>query len=584
MARTVADQLIAQLIEAGVSRIYGVVGDSLNPVVDAVRRTGGSRKGGIDWIHVRHEEAGAFAASAEAQLTGKLAVCAGSCGPGHLHLINGLYDAHRSGAPVLAIASHITTNQIGSGYFQETHPDRLFVECSHYTEMISTAVQAPRVVDQAMRHSLALGGVSVITLPGDVAEFEAEGEAPAFSLPRRPAIVPAEEDVRALAAAIDDAESVAIFAGRGAGSAHAELMELADRIAAPVGHSLRGKDVIQQDNPFDVGMTGLIGYGAAAAGISGADLLILIGTDFPYDQFLPGKEVRTAQIDIAPERLGRRTDVDIAIHGDALSTIRAVLPLVERKTDRRFLEKLLKEQDRKVEQVVGAYTTKAEKLTPIHPEYAASVLDEVAADDAVFLSDTGMCNVWTARYITPNGRRRMLGSLVHGSMANALPMAIGAQVAHPGRQVVSVSGDGGLSMLLGELVTVAAYKLPVKVVVFNNSTLGLVKVEMLVDGIPDFGVDVPMVDYAAVAAALGIHSQRVEDPAEIRGALEAAFAHDGPALVDLVTDPMALSIPPEITAAQVKGFALSMSKIVMNGGVGEAVKLARSNLRNIPRP
>ncbi len=584
MARTVADQLIAQLIEAGVSRIYGVVGDSLNPVVDAVRRTGGSRKGGIDWIHVRHEEAGAFAASAEEQLTGKLAVCAGSCGPGHLHLINGLYDAHRSGAPVLAIASHITTNQIGSGYFQETHPDRLFVECSHYTEMISTAVQAPRVVDQAMRHSLALGGVSVITLPGDVAEFEAEGEAPAFSLPRRPAIVPAEEDVRALAAAIDEAGSVAIFAGRGAGTAHAELMELADKIAAPVGHSLRGKDVIQQDNPFDVGMTGLIGYGAAAAGISGADLLILIGTDFPYDQFLPGKEVRTAQIDIAPERLGRRTDVDIAIHGDALSTIRAVLPLVQRKTNRRFLEKLLKEQEKKVEQVVGAFTTKAEELRPIHPEYAASILDEVAADDAVFISDTGMCNVWTARYITPNGRRRMLGSLVHGSMANALPMAIGAQVAHTERQVVSVSGDGGLSMLMGELVTVAAYDLPVKVVVFNNSTLGLVKVEMLVDGIPDFGVDVPMVDYAAVAAALGIHSQRVEDPADIRGALEAAFAHDGPALVDLVTDPMALSIPPEITAAQVKGFALSMSKIVMNGGVGEAVKLARSNLRNIPRP
>ncbi len=389
MARTVADQLIAQLIEAGVSRIYGVVGDSLNPVVDAVRRTGGSRKGGIDWIPERHEEAGAFAASAEAQLTGKLAVCAGSCGPGHLHLINGLYDAHRSGAPVLAIASHITTNQIGSGYFQETHPDRLFVECSHYTEMISTAVQAPRVVDQAMRHSLALGGVSVITLPGDVAEFPAEGEAPAFSLPRRPAIVPAEEDVRALAAAIDEAGSVAIFAGRGAGTAHAELMELADKIAAPVGHSLRGKDVIQQDNPFDVGMTGLIGYGAAAAGISGADLLILIGTDFPYDQFLPGKEVRTAQIDIAPERLGRRTDVDIAIHGDALSTIRAVLPLVQRKTNRRFLEKLLKEQDRKVEQVVGAYTTKAEKLRPIHPEYAASILDEVAADDAVFLKRHG---------------------------------------------------------------------------------------------------------------------------------------------------------------------------------------------------
>lgn len=582
MAQTVADQLIAQLIDAGVRRIYGLVGDSLNPVVDAVRRSGGSAKGGIDWVHVRNEEAAAFAAGAEAQLTGQLAVCAGSCGPGNLHLINGLYDAHRSGAPVLAIASHIPTAEIGSSYFQETHPDRLFVECSHYRELISTAEQSPKVVNAAMRHAVALGGVSVVTLPGDVAELPAAGTAPQFVLPGRPSVVPADADVRALADAINKAKTVAIFAGVGVAGAHDEVIAFADLVGAPVGHSLRGKQWIQYDNPFDVGMTGLLGYGAAHAGIHDAELVILLGTDFPYEQFLPdGDKVVIAQIDTDPSHLGRRASVTHPVHGDVLATLAALSGLVERKTDRGFLERTLKKHEKLLSSVVGTYTD-VDHGRPIHPEFAAATLDELVSDDAVVTADTGMGNVWQARYLTPNGRRRLIGSYLHGSMANAVPQAIGAQVAFPDRQVVTISGDGGLAMLLGELITIAAEKLPVKIVVFNNSTLGLVKLEMYVNGYPDFGVDVPGVDYAAVAAALGFFAVRVEDPAKLRGALTDAFAHDGPALVDIVTDPMALSLPPTVTAKQVKGFALAMSKTVLNGGVGEAVQMARSNIRHLP--
>ena len=583
MAMTVAEQLIEQLKQAGVRRIYGIVGDSLNPVVDAVRRTGGSAKGGIDWVHTRHEEAAAFAAAAEAQVTGQLAVCAGSCGPGNLHLINGLYDAHRSGAPVLAIASHIPSAQIGMGYFQETHPERLFFECSHYTELIGRAEQAPRIVQAAMQHSVSRRGVSVAVLPGDVAQLDAVGKAPAMHVPRKPTLTPHPDDITELAETINRARSVAIFAGAGVEGAHDEVVEFAGKIAAPIGHSLRGKEWIQYDNPYDVGMTGLLGYGAAHAGMHGADLLLLLGTDFPYDQFLP-HDVSTVQVDRAASHLGRRTSLDIAVNADVLPTIQALLPLVEEKQNRAFLDKMLRKHDELMHKVVGAYTRDVEEITPIHPEYAASLLDQVAADDAIFTADTGMCNVWAARYLNPNGRRRFLSSAVHGSMANAVPHAIGAATAEPGRQVVSVSGDGGLSMLLGELVTLAMYDLPVKVVLFNNSTLGMVKLEMLVDGLPDYGVDVPAVDYAAVADALGIHARRVEQPTEIEDALREAFDHQGPALVDLVTDPLALSIPPTIKGEQISGFALAISKMVMNGGVGEAVAMARTNIRNIPRP
>ena len=577
----VAEQLVSQLIDAGVHRVYGIVGDSLNPVVDAIRKSGGSKKGGIDWVHVRHEEAAAFAAAAEAQLTGKLAVCAGSCGPGNLHLINGLYDAQRSAAPVLAIASHIPSVQIGQMYFQETHPDRLFNECSVYNEMISSAEQAPRVVNAAIRHAVELSGVSVISLPGDVSDLKATSPSPKYVPSRRPVLSPNEEDVRQLADVLNRAKKVAIFAGAGVEGAHDEVIELADVLKAPIGHTLRGKDFIQYDNPFDVGMTGLLGYGAAAEGMNDADVLIMLGTDFPYDQFLP--DTFTVQVENHPEKLGRRTSVSLPIHSDVKPLITALLPLLDRDRSDAFLKAKVKKHSKIMHSPVGAYTRNAEHMKPIHPEYAAHILNEVASKDAIFTADTGMCNVWTARYIDPLGTRRLIGSFLHGSMANALPHAIGAQVAFPNRQVISVSGDGGLSMLLGELVTARMYDLPIKVVVFNNSTLGMVKLEMLVNGLPDYGTDVHDVNYADVASAIGFHGERVTEPSRLREALQEAFAYNGPALIEVMTDPNALSLPPEIHSGQVIGFATAMSKIVLNRGAGEAVAMATSNMRNIPR-
>ena len=577
----VAEQIVAQLVDAGVHQIYGIVGDSLNPIVDAVRKTGGSAKGGIDWIHVRHEEAAAFAASAEAQLTGKLAVCAGSCGPGNLHLINGLYDANRTGAPVLAIASHIPSVQIGSTYFQETHPDRVFEECSVYNELISSAAQSPRTVNSAIRHAVGLGGVAVITLPGDITDLKAVEHVPTYAPVRPATLTPNPADIDEAAALLNKADKVAIFAGAGVEGAHDEVIALADALKAPIGHSLRGKHFIQYDNPFDVGMTGLLGYGAAAEGMNDADVLILLGTDFPYDQFLP--DTPTIQVDTHAEKLGRRTDVGLAIHAQVKPFIEALLPHLRAGRSDSFLKAKIKKHAEIMHAPVGAYTRNVEKMHPIHPEYAAHLLNETAAKDAIVTADTGMCNVWTARYIDPLGTRRIIGSLLHGSMANALPMALGAQVAYPDRQVVSVSGDGGLSMLLGELITAKMYDLPVKVVVFNNSTLGMVKLEMLVNGLPDFQTDVPDTNYAEIARAIGFHAERVEDASRLEGAYREAFAAPGPALVEVITDPNALSLPPAITGGQVVGFATAMSKIVLNHGIAEAFSMATSNMRNIPR-
>ncbi|QKV68694.1 pyruvate dehydrogenase [Streptomyces harbinensis] len=579
--QTVAEQFVDTLVRSGVRRLYGVVGDSLNPVVDAIRRNRS-----IDWIQVRHEETAAFAAGAEAQIAGRLAACAGSCGPGNLHLINGLYDAHRSMAPVLALASHIPSSEIGTGYFQETHPDQLFRECSHYCELISNRRQMPRVLQTAVQHAIGRGGVSVIALPGDIAGEQVADRPEEHALvTSRPSVRPADSQIEELARMVDEADRVTLFCGSGTAGAHAEVMRFAERVKAPVGHALRGKEWIQYDNPYDVGMSGLLGYGAAYEATHECDLLLLLGTDFPYNAFLPdGTRVKIAQVDVRPEHLGRRSTLDLAVWGDVKETLDCLTPKVRAKTDRRFLDRMLKKHAEALEGVVSAYTRKVEKHVPIHPEYVASVLDEEAADDAVFTVDTGMCNVWAARYLTPNGRRRVIGSFSHGSMANALPQAIGAQFTDRRRQVISMSGDGGFTMLMGDFLTLVQYDLPVKVVLFNNSTLGMVELEMLVAGLPAYGTGNRNPDFAAIAEAAGVRAQRVEKPKDLRGALRSAFRHKGPALVDVVTDPHALSIPPKIKAEMVTGFALSASKMVLDGGVGKMVQMARSNLRNIPRP
>ncbi|MFD3326464.1 pyruvate dehydrogenase [Streptomyces sp. NPDC058701] len=577
--QNVAEQFVDILVRAGVRRMYGVVGDSLNPVVDAIRRTGD-----IDWIQVRHEETAAFAAGAEAQITGRLAACAGSCGPGNLHLINGLYDAHRSMAPVLALASQIPSSEIGLGYFQETHPDRLFSECSHYSELISNPRQMPRVLQSAIQHAIGRSGVGVVSLPGDIAGAPApEKTAEQALVTARPTVRPGDAEIEKLVRLVDEAERVTLFCGSGTAGAHAEVMEFAGRVKAPIGHALRGKEWIQYDNPYDVGMSGLLGYGAAYEATHECDLLILLGTDFPYNAFLPD-DVRIVQVDIRPEHLGRRCALELAVWGDVRETLRALNTRVRAKTDRRFLDRMLKKHADALEGVVKAYTRKVEKHTPIHPEYVAAVLDELADDDAVFTVDTGMCNVWAARYLSPNGRRRIIGSFSHGSMANALPQAIGAQFTDRSRQVVSMSGDGGFSMLMGDFLTLVQYDLPVKVVLFNNSSLGMVELEMLVSGLPSYGTTNTNPDFAAVARAAGAYGVRVEKPKQLSGALKDAFRHKGPALVDVVTDPNALSIPPRISADMVTGFALSASKIVLDGGVGRMIQMARSNLRNVPRP
>lgn len=577
--QTVAEQFIDVLVRAGVQRVYGVVGDSLNPVVDAVRRNPS-----VEWVHVRHEETAAFAAGAEAQLTGRLAACAGSCGPGNLHLINGLYDAHRSMAPVLALASHIPSSEIGTTYFQETHPDRLFQECSHYSELISNAQQMPRVLQTAIQHAVGRGGVSVISLPGDIAAQPAPQRSIEHALvTRRPAVRPGDAEIAELARLVDGAERVTLFCGSGTAGSHDEVMTFAERVKSPVGHALRGKEWIQFDNPFDVGMSGLLGYGAAYEAMHECDLLILLGTDFPYNAFLPD-DVTIVQVDVRPEHLGRRSKLDLAVWGDVGETLRSLTPKVRVKSDRRFLDRMLRKHSDALEGVVKAYTRKVDKHVPIHPEYVAAVLDDVADDDAVFTVDTGMCNVWAARYLTPNGKRRVIGSFSHGSMANALPQAIGAQFLDRRRQVVAMSGDGGFTMLMGDFLTLVQYELPVKIVLFNNSSLGMVELEMMVEGLPAHGTTLRNPDFAAVATAAGAYGVRVEKPKHLAGALRDAFRHKGPALVDVVTDPHALSIPPKITGEQIGGFALSMGKMVLDGGVGKMVQLARSNLRNVPRP
>ena len=572
MSKTVADLIVATLKGAGVKRIFGVVGDSLNGITDALRRDGT-----IEWLHMRHEEAAAFAASGEAQVTGTLAVCAGSCGPGNLHLINGLYDAQRTRVPVLAIAAHIPSAEIGSNYFQATHPEILFKECSHYCELVSSAEQMPRMLDTAIRSAVGHRGVSVLVIPGDVAMLKSDASPTlgAALLPAPSAVVPRDADLDALAALLNGGERVTLFCGRGCAGAHAPLMRLADALKSPIVHALGGKEHVEWDNPYDVGMTGLIGFSSGYHAMMDCDVLLMLGTDFPYRQFFP-TDSRIAQVDLLPENLGRRCKLDLGIVGDVASTIGALLPRLDPKADGSHLQKSLANYVKAREGLDDVATGEAGH-EPIHPQFVAKLVSEIAADDAVFTADVGTPTVWAARYLKMNGRRRLLGSWAHGSMANALPMAIGAQAIDRARQVVSLSGDGGFAMLMGDFISLVQLGLPVKVVIFDNGTLGFVELEMKSSGIVDFGVELKNPDFAAMAKAMGVHAARVEDPEDLRGALEAAFAHPGPALVDVVTNRHELAMPPKITLKEAEGFSLWVVKAVLNSRGDEVINLARSN-------
>ena len=569
-----ADLVVETLEQAGVKRIFGVVGDSLNGLTESLRR----RKT-IDWVHVRHEEVAAFAAAGEAQITNQLAVCAGSCGPGNLHLINGLFDAHRSRTPVLAIAAQIPSAEIGGGYFQETHPQNLFRECSHYCELVSDTSQLPYVIENAIRAAVGLCGVAVVAIPGDVALRKPPSRgvsSRAGLLPTTPTVCPAGADLNALAGLLNGAERITLFCGRGCAGAHAALMQLAKTLKSPIVHALGGKEHVEYDNPYDVGMTGFIGFSSGYAAMHACDVLLMLGTDFPYKQFLPA-HAKIAQVDIRPENLGRRCKLDLGLTGDVGTTIAALLPKLVAKTTRRHLDDSLahyKDARRGLDDL--AIGTPGRK--PIHPQYLARVVSEAAAPDAIFTADVGTPTVWAARYLAMNGKRRLIGSWVHGSMANAMPHAIGAQASQPGRQVVSLSGDGGFTMLMGDLITMTQEALPVKVVIFNNGVLGFVAMEMKASGFINFGVDLKNPDFAAMARAMGIHALRVEDPGDLPGAVAEIFAHNGPAVLDVVTATQELSMPPGIEAEQVKGFSLYVLRAIMSGRGTEILDLAKTNL------
>jgi len=565
---TVAELLIDALADHGVTQVWGVVGDALNPVTDAIRR-----EERIEWVGVRHEEAGAFAASAQAQLTDRLAVCMGTVGPGAIHLLNGLYDAKKSHAPVLAICGQVPRGEIGTDFFQEVDNDTLFSDVAVFTATVTSPDQLPGLIEQAGNAALHERGVAVLTLPGDVGGLDLpKGTAVPRFVTDRPPAAPSHEALARAAAAVNDAGRVTLLVGQGARHARAEVLELAERLSAPMVITLKGKEGLEDDNPYEVGQSGLLGNHASAVAFDGCDLLLMVGTDFPYKEFFPkGKTV--VQLDANGTHIGRRTPVDHPVVGDARLGLRALLPMLEPKPDRAHLDKARSSYDawreRQQQFLDPGYDRKPKGLlrrkvdnpdSRIRPELLAALVDRYAADDAVFTTDTGMATTWLARFVRMRGSRRLLGSFNLGSMANAMPQALGAQGLDRQRQVVAFCGDGGLSMLMGDLITAVSHDLPVKLVVFDNGRLGMVKLEMEQVGLPEFGTVLHNPDFARVAEAVGMRGIRVERPRDVEAAVREALEHDGPVLVDVLTNPDEIAVPPKPTLEQGWGFAIAKSK------------------------
>jgi len=571
MSKTAADYMAESLSSVGVRRIFGVVGDSLNGFSDALRRLGT-----IDWIGVRHEEGAAFAAAAEAHLTGELAVCAGSCGPGNLHLINGLFDAQRSGVPVLAIAAHIPSTEIGIDYFQATHPEILFRECAHYVEMVSHADQLPQVLARAIRVAVGQKGVAVVVIPGDIALQPLSKAVPKWLVPAEPIVVPADDQLAQLADLLNSGKRVTLLCGAGCKDAHDEVVELARVLKAPVVHALRGKEFVEHDNPFDVGMTGLLGFASGYWAMMNCDTLLMLGTDLPYRQFFP-TDAKIAQIDIRPAALGNRCALDLGVVGATAPTLRALFPLIEHKSDSSHLDDALADYN-KTRASFDALAECGPTTRYIHPQYVSRLASELAAEDAIFTCDVGTPVAWAARYIKLNGKRRLLGSFNHGSMASGMLHAIGAQAAFPERQVVSMSGDGGFTMMMGEFVTLIQQKLPVKVIILNNGTLGFVEMEMKASGFLDTGCELANPNFAAMAEAMGVKGIRVQSPHDLKVAMKEVLDHDGPALLDVVSARQELIMPPSANLDEARKFGMFTMKAVLDGRAGELVDLAKQNL------
>jgi pyruvate dehydrogenase (quinone) len=573
MSKIVSDHLVEMLVDAGVKRIYAVTGDSLNPVNDAVRRDGR-----LQWIHVRHEEAGAYAASMEAELNG-IGCCMGSSGPGHVHLVNGLYDANRAENPVIAIASTIFTDKMGLDSFQETRPESLFQDCSKYVFMAHKPKQALNGLQTAIQHAIGKKGVAVLGLPGDVAAARVESVYSSdHNFYAQARVIPGPEQLQKLADTINTHEKVMLFCGHGCRYAVDQVMQLAQTIKSPLAYSFRGKIFFdRKDNPFAVGLTGLLGNKSGFEAMHQADVLLMLGTDFPYSEFLPEK-CKIIQIDTKPEKLGRRAKVDYGFYGDIKSTLQELMPLIEAKTSTAFLGKI-RTLHLDIENKYDKYVEEKGSEKQIHPEYVAFLVDKIAEEDAIFTVDTGMSAVWAARYLKAGQNRYLTGSFNHGSMANALPMAMGAGLSHPDRQVIAFCGDGGISMLLGDLMTIRQYQIPVKIVLFNNRSLGMVKLEMRVQGYMDWQTEMMNPDFVKLAEAMGIQAWEAREPKEVEAALKNGFEHNGPAIINIFTDPNALAMPPSINLDQVKGFAESMAKMILNGKSAEIIETARSDLK-----
>ncbi|MFT7859292.1 MAG: thiamine pyrophosphate-dependent enzyme [Sulfurimonas sp.] len=573
MSQNISDHLVEMLVKAGVKRIYGVTGDSLNPVNDAVRRDGR-----LQWIHVRHEEAGAYAASMEAELNG-IGCCMGSSGPGHVHLINGLYDANRSENPVIAIASTIFTDKLGIDNFQETNPEALFQDCSKYVFQANTPQQAINGLQIAIQSAISQKGVAVLGLPGDVAAAKLEHVHTADqNFYTQPVVTPNPKDLQELATIINKNEKVMLFCGHGCRDAVDEVMQLAKKLHAPLGYSFRGKIFFEQkENPFAVGLNGLLGSKAGFKAMHEADVLLMLGVNFPYSEFLPEK-CKIIQIDTKAEKLGRRAKVDYGYCGDIKATLQQLLPLLKIQSSTDFLDKF-RSLHQEIEEKYDSYVKERGSEKNIHPEYVAHLVDKLADDDAIFTVDTGMSAVWAARYLKAGKNRYLTGSFNHGSMANAMPMAMGAGLANPDRQVIAFCGDGGISMLLGDLMTISQYKIPVKLIIFNNRALGMVKLEMRVQGYVDWQTDMVNPDFVKLAESMGIAAFEAKESEDVQPALLEGLKHKGPALINIFTDSNALAMPPSVNFDQVKGYAESISKLMLNGKFADAIETTKSDAK-----
>jgi len=566
--RKVAEIIVDTLQGAGVKRCYGVVGDTLNHVTDAIRRSK------IAWVHMRHEEAGAFAAGAEAYMTGNLTACAGSCGPGSLHFINGLFESHRNRAPVVLIASQVNSYELGIDFPQEVDFQSIYRTCSVFCEILTSPGEARRMATRAAQAALTKRGVAVLIVPGDISAVEVD-DAPAYTVHvPNPVIRPSDAELDRIAAILNEGGRIAVYAGIGCQDAHEQVVRFCETLKAPMAHTSRAKDFVEADNPYNVGMTGIFGSKAGHHAVTQCETLVLLGCDFAWRQFYP-KDAKIIQIDIDPTHLGRRHPIEIGVVGDIAATLDALQPRLKTQEDRKFLDARLK--DHAEVETDHAHQERPGKNGLIHPQHLTRLIDKHADADAMFTADGGSPMVWVLRHVRANGRRRTLVSLLHGTMANAMPQALGLKKAFPGRQVISLSGDGGLAMLLGDLLTAVQEKIPIKVVVFNNGALDFVELEMKVEGLLDSYTDLENPDFSKLADVIGLRGWRVERNEELETAIVQFLAHPGPALLDVKVNRMELVMPPQVEASQVFGMALYSAKAMLSGRAGDVVDLLKSN-------